>query len=77
MKNILKVVLLLALAIQLGAGAIQLTQAQEDEALCTRNSSDGCDNNGCEGTGGVCGRALESIWFDESAEAESPCWCLY
>ncbi len=77
MKKVVKVVILLALAIQFGAGAFYLTQAQEDEALCTRNSSDGCDNNGCEATGGVCGRALETFGFGEPAEAESPCWCLY
>ena len=81
-RTVLWVALVFVLCAQMAVGASYVAGAvavDDAEALCTRNDKDGCDNNGCEGTGGVCGRAL--VLIDTSGDgaeaAASPCWCLY
>lgn len=75
-KNLWKVAILLALAVQLAVGVAVSGAVAPEEPLCLRNASNGCDNNGCEATGGVCGRAFAAP-KDSSVVAASPCWCLY
>ena len=80
MKKLVKFAILLALAAQVGLGVTYVSASAgeaQPAALCTRNASNGCDNNGCEGTGGVCGRAFADPKGGGQGLLASPCWCLY
>ena len=70
LKRFVKPVLFVCLLATFIAGGIQAgIMPIEDEGgpLCTQSSAGGCDNAGCEGKGGVCGRAT----------SQGHCWCLY
>ncbi len=80
-KSLVKMVLLCALIVQVVVGGVVATGSSDAAGLCKRNAQDGCDNNGCEETGGVCGRAAPTQQASGGGDADgfaaSPCWCLY